>query len=76
MKNINSRLEPFCGNDPLCESEHGGELLYKKRSYAENFLIPTSELKKRLHDYAMQVQQAVNGRKETEESIDPIDEVV
>lgn len=62
MENINPRLKPFCGNDPLCEGELGGHTLYRKRSTDCCFLT-ASECEKRLDDYAMKVQQAVNSGK-------------
>lgn len=57
-----SRLTQFIGNEPLCEceSEHGGELIYKKSFSGTDYLEPVSKHQTYLHDYAMQVQEALN----------------
>ena len=64
MKNV--RLTPFIGNNPLCESEHGGEPLYKESFSGVNYLEPVSEHQKYLNEYAMQVQQTFNKKSESE----------
>ena len=66
MKNENSRLTPFIGNEPLCESEHGGEPIYKEAFSGTDYLEPVSEHQKYLHDYAMQVQQALNPKPDSD----------
>lgn len=55
----NSRLIPFIGNDPVCESEHGGYIKYRRVLTDTSYLVPVSEHQKFLHDYAIQVQEAV-----------------
>ena len=68
MKNENSRLTPFIGNEPLCESEHGGEPIHKESFSGTDYLESVSEHQKCLHDYAMQVQQALNQVSKSEET--------
>lgn len=69
MKNENSRLTPFIGNDPLCESEHGGETFYKECFSGDiNYLEPVSKHQAYLHEYGMQVQQIMNPKPVSEEA--------
>ena len=63
-----SRLASFIGNEPLCESEHGGEPIHKESFSGTDYLEPVSEHQKCLHDYAMQVQQLLNQESESEET--------
>lgn len=56
---ISSRLAPFVGNDPVCESEHGGYIKYDGKFAGVRYLEPVSEHQKLLQDYALQVQKAV-----------------
>ena len=68
MKNENSRLTPFIGNEPLCESEHGGEPIHKESFSGTDYLEPVSEHQKCLHDYAIQVQRALNPMPKSDET--------
>lgn len=68
MKNENSRLTPFIGNEPLCESEHGGEPMYKESFSGTDYLEPVSKHQAYMHEYAMQVQQIMNPKPESEET--------
>ena len=52
----------------MCESEHGGEPIYKESFSGTDYLEPVSEHQKCLHDYGMQVQQALNPNLESEET--------
>lgn len=62
----NSRLTQFIGNEPSSENEHGGEPIQKKSFSGTDYLEPVSEHQKILHDYAMQVQQALNPKPESD----------
>lgn len=54
-----SRLTPFIGNDPVCESEHGGYIRYDGQFAGVCYLEPVSEHQKFLQEYGLQVQRAV-----------------
>lgn len=55
-----SRLAQFIGNESLRESQHDGELIHKEKFSCTDYLEPVSEHQRYLHEYAMQVQQALN----------------